>query len=59
MPESPVDLVKVFRVLAEHDADDVLIGGQAAALHGSSVPTRDSDILAREAPTTWSDSPEP
>lgn len=50
MPQSPVDLVKVFRVLAEHNVDYVLIGGQAAALHGSTVPTRDSDILTRDAP---------
>ena len=34
----------ILRVLAEHDVEYVLIGGLAAALHGSDLATSDVDI---------------
>lgn len=38
------DPTSILRVLARHGVDYVLIGGYAAFLHGSSVPTVDIDI---------------
>ena len=35
----------LFRSLAEHDVDYVLIGGLAAVLHGSTAMTNDADIV--------------
>lgn len=35
---------KILAVLAEHDVDYVMIGGLAAALHGSDMVTTDLDI---------------
>ncbi|HEX6311945.1 MAG TPA: hypothetical protein VF152_09985 [Acidimicrobiia bacterium] len=43
MPE-PLQPEELFRVLAEHGVDYVLIGGLAASLHGSSALTNDADI---------------
>src|SRR5438105_15139068 len=34
----------IFRVLQEHGVDFVLIGGMAAAIHGSDLSTGDVDI---------------
>lgn len=42
---APLDPACLFRVLAEHDVDYVLIGGLAAVLHGSSAMTNDADIF--------------
>ena len=44
MPE-PLDPECIFRVLADHGVDYVLIGGLAAVLHGSTAMTNDADIL--------------
>ena len=41
----PLDPGCIFRVLAEHKVDYVLIGGLAAVLHGSTAMTNDADIL--------------
>jgi hypothetical protein len=43
VPE-PLDPQHLFRVLARHDVDYVLIGGLAAVLHGSALVTNDADI---------------
>ena len=42
---APLDPACIFRALAEHDVEYVLIGGLAAVLHGSSAMTNDADIL--------------
>jgi hypothetical protein len=41
----PLDPGWIFRVLAEHEVDYVLIGGLAAVMHGSTAMTKDADIL--------------
>lgn len=38
------DPTEILRVLNEHDVDFVIVGGLAAALHGSDVATFDLDI---------------
>ncbi len=38
----------MFRTLAEHDVDYVLIGGLAAVVHGSPALTADADIVPRK-----------
>ena len=44
------DVEKQIRFLAESNVDCVLIGGVAATVHGSSIPTQDLDICySREA----------
>lgn len=43
MPE-PLEPEAIFRALARHHVDYVLIGGLAAVLHGSSALTNDADI---------------
>jgi hypothetical protein len=43
VPE-PLDPETLFRALAEHHVDYVLIGGLAANLHGSPLVTNDADI---------------
>lgn len=42
---APLDPACLFAVLAEHDVDYVLIGGLAAAVHGSPAMTNDADIV--------------
>ena len=42
---SPLDPACIFRVLAEHEVQYVLIGGLAAVLHGSPAMTNDVDIV--------------
>lgn len=44
MPE-PLDPTCLFRELANHEVDYVLIGGLAAVLHGSTAMTNDADIV--------------
>jgi hypothetical protein len=41
---APLDPECLFRVLADHEVDYVLIGGLAAVLHGSPAMTNDADI---------------
>lgn len=41
---SPLDPEGLFRTLAEHGVDYVLIGGLAAVVHGSTAMTNDADI---------------
>jgi hypothetical protein len=42
--ERPLDLRELFRVLAEHDVDYLVIGGVAAQVHGRRRTTKDLDV---------------
>lgn len=42
---APLDPGCIFRTLAEHDVEYVLIGGLAAVIRGSSAMTNDADIF--------------
>lgn len=44
---APLDPECLFRVLADHEVEYVLIGGLAAVLHGSPTTTTDADIVPR------------
>jgi predicted nucleotidyltransferase len=43
-PERPLDLRELFRVLAEHGVDYLVIGGVAAQVHGHRRTTKDLDV---------------
>jgi hypothetical protein len=43
-PERPLDLRELFRVLAEHRVDYLIIGGVAAQVHGRRRTTMDLDV---------------
>ncbi|MGA3362218.1 MAG: DUF6036 family nucleotidyltransferase [Solirubrobacteraceae bacterium] len=43
-PERPLDLRELFRVLAEHDVDYLVLGGAAAQVHGRRRTTKDLDL---------------
>jgi len=43
-PERPLDLRELFRVLAEHSVDYLIIGGVAAQVHGRRRTTMDLDV---------------
>ena len=43
-PERPLDLRELFRVLADHDVDYLVIGGVAAQVHGRRRTTKDLDV---------------
>jgi hypothetical protein len=42
--ERPLDIRELFRVLAEHEVDYLVIGGVAAQVHGRRRTTRDLDV---------------
>jgi Nucleotidyl transferase of unknown function (DUF2204) len=44
VPERPLDLRELFRVLAEHGVDYLVIGGVAAQVHGRRRTTKDLDV---------------
>lgn len=44
-PERPLDLRELFRVLAEHGVDYLIIGGVAAQVHGRRRTTMDLDVV--------------
>jgi hypothetical protein len=44
IPENPLDIEQVFRILAEHGVDYLVIGGVAAQVHGRRRTTTDLDI---------------
>lgn len=46
---APLDPICLFRVLADHGVDYVLVGGMAAVLHGSPTVTGDADIVPSRA----------
>ena len=43
-PEHPLDLRELFRVLAKHGVDYLIIGGVAAQVHGRRRTTMDLDV---------------
>jgi hypothetical protein len=47
---APLDPDCLFRTLAAHDVEYVLVGGLAGVLHGSSAMTNDADILPSKEP---------
>jgi hypothetical protein len=51
--ERPLDLVELFRVLAEHAVDYVVIGGVAAQVHGRRRTTKDLDVWPAPDPENF------
>ena len=49
-PERPLDLRELFRVLAEHGVDYLIIGGVAAQVHGRRRTTKDLDVTPAPDP---------
>ena len=49
MPERELDPAPVFRVLAKHGVDFVVVGGLAGMAHGSRYPTDDTDVAYARA----------
>jgi len=47
---APLQVEKLFACLGEHDVHYVLIGGLAAVIHGSPLPTLDADICPSRDP---------
>ena len=45
------DPVRICTILNEEGVDYVVIGGFAAVVHGSSLPTRDIDLLPSRNPS--------
>lgn len=45
------DPVRICAILNEEAVDYVVVGGFAAVVHGSSLPTRDIDLVPRRTPT--------
>jgi hypothetical protein len=43
--ERPLDLRELFRVLADHSVDYVVIGGVASQVHGRRRTTKDLDVI--------------
>lgn len=44
-PETPLDAERIFRTLAEHGVEYVLIGGLAVQTHGHVRTTTDADLI--------------
>lgn len=49
-PESALDVRELFRVLAEHRVDYLVIGGVAAQVHGRRRTTKDLDVTPARDP---------
>jgi len=52
-PERPLDLKELFRVLAEHGVDYLVIGGVAAQVHGRRRTTKDLDVTPAPDPENF------
>jgi hypothetical protein len=52
-PERPLDLLELFRVLAEHGVDYLVIGGVAAQVHGHRRTTKDLDVTPAPDPKNF------
>ena len=52
-PERPLDLRQLFRALAEHDVDYLVIGGVAAQVHGRRRTTKDLDVMPAPDPENF------
>jgi hypothetical protein len=53
VPERPLDLRELFRVLAEHSVDYLVIGGVAAQVHGRRRTTKDLDVTPAPDPENF------
>jgi len=51
--ERPLDLGELFRVLAEHGVDYLIIGGVAAQVHGRRRTTKDLDVTPAPDPENF------
>jgi predicted nucleotidyltransferase len=51
--ELPLDLGELFRALAEHGVDFLVIGGVAAQVHGHRRTTKDLDVTPAPDPTNF------
>ncbi len=49
-PDTPLDAERIFRTLAEHRVDYVLIGGLAVQTHGHVRTTNDADLIPAPDP---------
>jgi predicted nucleotidyltransferase len=52
-PERPLDLRELFRVLADHEVDYLVIGGVAAQVHGRRRTTKDLDVTPLPDPENF------
>jgi hypothetical protein len=52
-PERPLDLRELFRALAEHGVDYLVIGGVAAQVHGHRRTTKDLDVTPAPDPKNF------
>ncbi len=52
-PERPLDLGELFRTLAEHRVDYLVIGGVAAQVHGRRRTTKDLDVTPAPDPKNF------
>jgi len=52
-PERPLDLRELFRALAEHGVDYLVIGGVAAQVHGRRRTTMDLDVTPAPDPENF------
>lgn len=52
-PERPLELRELFRVLAEHGVDYLVIGGVAAQIHGRRRTTKDLDVTPAPEPDNF------
>lgn len=52
-PERPLDLRELFRVLADHGVDYLVIGGVAAQVHGRRRTTMDLDVTPAPDPENF------
>jgi predicted nucleotidyltransferase len=53
VPERPLDLRELFRVLAEQGVDYLVIGGVAAQVHGRRRTTKDLDVTPAPDPENF------
>jgi hypothetical protein len=51
--ERPLDLRELFRALAEHGVDYLVIGGVAAQVHGRRRTTKDLDVTPAPDPENF------
>jgi predicted nucleotidyltransferase len=52
-PERPLDLRELFRALAEHGVEYLVIGGVAAQVHGRRRTTKDLDVTPAPDPENF------
>lgn len=52
-PERPLDLRELFRALAEHGVDYLVIGGVAVQVHGHRRTTKDLDVTPAPDPENF------